>query len=107
MADTFSWNVANMERQLADGTVFTVHYTVTAERTANNGDVYTAGAYGSIGLDTSDKENFIPYDQLTEEIVIGWTKEKLGEETVANMQASLSANLDQQQTPTQAAGVPW
>lgn len=34
MADTvFTWNVAQMERQTADGIVFTVHYTVDAKTT--------------------------------------------------------------------------
>jgi hypothetical protein len=100
MATTFSWKVANLERETADGFVFTVHYTVGAD----NG-TYTAGAYGSLGLERPD--NLIPFDQLTEEIVVGWVKEKFGAEKVAEIEAALQAQIDEKTNPTKAAGVPW
>lgn len=103
MADTvFTWNVAQMERHTADGIVFTVHYTVDAKD-----GTYSAGAYGSVGLEQPEG-NVIPYADLTPEIVIGWVKEKLGgDEKVAEIQAALQAQLDQQRTPTTAQGLPW
>jgi hypothetical protein len=42
----FTWGVAQMERILADGIVFTVHYTINA-----NDGTYSSGAYGSVGLE--------------------------------------------------------
>jgi hypothetical protein len=103
MADTvFTWNVAQMERHTADGIVFTVHYTVDA-----NDGTYSAGAYGSVGLEQPEG-NVIPYADLTPEIVISWVKEKLGgDEKVAEIHAALQAQLDQQRTPTTAQGLPW
>ena len=103
MADTvFTWNVAQMERHTADGIVFTVHYTVDAKD-----GTYASSAYGSVGLEQPEG-NVIPYADLTPEIVIGWVKEKLGgDEKVAEIQAALQAQLDQQRTPTTAQGLPW
>jgi len=50
----------------------------------------------------------IPYADLTEEVVIGWVKEALGgDEKVAEIEAALQEQLDQQHAPTKAAGVPW
>jgi hypothetical protein len=41
-------------------------------------------------------------------VVISWVKEKLGgDEKVAEIQAALQAQLDQQRTPTTAQGLPW
>ena len=100
MATTFSWRIANMERETADGFVFTVHYTVNAED-----GTYSAGAYGSLGLERPD--NLISFDQLTEEIVVGWVKEKFGAEKVAEIEAALQAQLDEKHAPSKAAGVPW
>jgi hypothetical protein len=98
----FTWGVAQMERILADGIVFTVHYTINA-----NDGTYSSGAYGSVGLEAPEG-NVIPYADLTQEIVVGWTKSKLGgDEKVAEIQAALQAQIDQQRTPTTAAGVPW
>jgi len=99
---TFTWAVANLERETADGFVFTAHYTVAA-----NDGTYTSSAYGSIGLERPDDE-MIPYADLTPEIVIGWVKDKLGgDDKVTEIEAALQAQLDEQHAPTKAAGVPW
>ena len=95
---TTTWGVAQMERHTADGIVFTVHYTVGA-----NDGTYSSSAYGSIGLEQPEGD-VIPYADLTPEIVIGWVQDKLN---VEEIEAALQAQLDQQRTPTTAAGVPW
>ena len=94
---TFSWNIVNLERETADGYVFTAHYTIKAKNST-----YIAGAYGSIALERPD--TLIPFAQLTEEIVVGWVKNKLN---VEEIEAALQAQLDKQQSPTKAAGIPW
>jgi hypothetical protein len=99
---TTTWGIAQMERHTADGIVITVHYTVDA-----NDGTYSAGAYGSVGLEAPEG-NVIPYADLTPEIVIGWVQEKLGgEEKVEEIEAALQSQIDEQRTPTTAAGVPW
>jgi hypothetical protein len=101
MVTTFTWAVANLERETADGFVFVAHYTVSA-----NDGTYSSSAYGSIGFERP--ENLIPYADLTEELVIGWVKEALGgDEKVAEIEAALQAQLDEQHSPSKAAGVPW
>ena len=50
MADTFAWGIAQLERKLSDGVVYTAHWTVTATREVTGGDDLTAGSYGSIGF---------------------------------------------------------
>jgi hypothetical protein len=102
MATTTIWNIAELERHTADGIVFTAHYTVDA-----NDGTYSAGAYGSVGLEAPEG-NVIPYADLTPEIVVGWTKSKLGgDEKVAEIEAALQSQIDEQRQPTTAAGVPW
>ena len=44
---------------------------------------------------------------LTEAICIGWVQDSLGTEGVASLESGLTNNLDEQETPTHAAGVPW
>jgi hypothetical protein len=100
MATTVTWKIANLERETEDGFIFTVHYTVNADD-----GTYTSGAYGSLGLERPD--NLIPFSQLTEEVVVGWVKEKFGEEKVAEIEAALQTQLDEQHNPTKASGVPW
>ena len=102
MAATFTWGINTLERETNDGFVFTAHYTVDA---VADDSTYRSGAYGSIGFERPD--NLIPYADLTEEIVIGWVKEGLGDEKVAEVEAALQAQIDEQRNPTKANGVPW
>jgi len=98
MTTITTWNIAQLERHTTDGIVFTAHYTVDA-----NDGTYSAGAYGSIGLEAPE-DDIIPFADLTPEIVIGWVQEKL---KVEEIEAALQAQIDQQRTPTTAQGVPW
>jgi len=98
-ATVITWAIANLERETADGKVITVHYTVNA----SNG-TYSAGAYGSLGF---DGEVTTPFADLTKEVVVGWVKDALGEERVAEVEAALQNQIDEQAAPTKAAGVPW
>ena len=101
MATTFTWKINTLERETNDGFVFTAHYTVDA-----NDGTYSSGAYGSVGFERP--ENLIPYNQLQEDTVIGWVKEALGgDEKVAEIEAALQAQIDEQRSPSKAAGVPW
>jgi hypothetical protein len=101
MTTTFTWAIANLERETADGFVYTAHYTVNA----TDGEAYSAGAYGSIGFERP--EELIPFDDLTQEIVIEWVKEKLGEEQVEKVETALQSQIDEKRAPTKASGTPW
>jgi len=101
MATTFTWAIANLDRETSDGFVFTAHYTVSAAD-----DAYSSSAYGSIGFERP--ENLVPFADLTEEQVIGWVKEALGgDEKVAEIETALQAQIDEQRAPTKASGTPW
>ena len=108
--NTYTWKVANLERNVEDGKVFTVHYTVNAvsdqvDPNSESGGFYSAGAYGSVGL---DGEVSVAFESLTEEVVVGWVKEKLGgDEEVAEIQAALDAQIAEKIAPSKAVGVPW
>ena len=100
MATTFTYKIANLDRETADGYVNTAHYTINA------GDgTYKAGAYGSLGLERPD--TLVPFADLTEDTVVGWVKDKLGADKVTEIETALQAQLDEQTAPTKASGVPW
>ena len=103
----YTWGIAQMERKTADGVVYTVHYTIGA-----NDGTYASSAYGSIGLEQPDPDNIIPFADLTKDLVISWTKNELSkglgnENKVAEIEAALQKQIDEQRTPTTAQGLPW
>ena len=102
MATTFTWGISQLERETADGFVFSAHYTINA----TDGEAYSAGAYGSVSFERP--ESLIPYDDLTPELVIGWVQEAIGgQEKVDEIEDALEAQIDEKRQPTKASGVPW
>ena len=100
MDTIYTWNIANLERETADGFVYTAHYTVDA-----TDGTYSAGAYGSIGFERP--ENLIPYKDLTKDEVIEWVKEAIGSDKVEQIEQALSNQINEQRNPTHASGMPW
>jgi len=93
------WHIANLERETASGKVTTVHYTVDLQD-----GTYSAGAYGSIGV---DGEVAVPFKDLTEATCIQWVKDQLGEEKLLEIGEALRNQVEDQRAPKVAAGVPW
>ncbi len=103
MANVYTWDIANLERETEDGFVYQAHYTVTAK---SEDEVYSSGAYGSVGFQRP--EDLIPFADLTKELVVSWVQEALGgDEKVAEIYAALDAQIEEQRHPSKAAGVPW
>ena len=102
-AATFTWTVNTLQRTVANGIVSNVHFAVNA-----SDGTYSAEGYGDISLDAPERDaEIIAYADLTEATCIGWAKDKLGEENVAEMEAALQVKIDEQRTPVTGTGVPW
>ncbi len=99
----FTWKISQLERETQDGFVFTAHYTVEA---VSGDQVYRAGAYGSIGLERPEGE-MVPFSELSEELCVQWVKDKLGVEQVEAVETALQGQLNEQRSPSKAAGMPW
>ena len=102
MTTTYTWGIANLERETSDGYVFTAHWTLSA----TDGE-HIASSYGSIGFERPEEEELIPFEDLTEELVISWVQEKLGEESITSMESALQSQIEEQKKPTKESGVPW
>mgnify|MGYP003629787479 FL=1 len=98
---TTTWQISQMERTLDDNGVIVCHWRATA----TDGD-FSATNYGTCGF-TPDpsSSDWVAYDSISEELALGWCFDS-GVDKDA-IEESLAANLDLQQHPTQASGVPW
>jgi hypothetical protein len=94
-----TWTIVSLERKPADGFVTTAHWTCSDVDGEFSGSIY-----GSIVF---DGELVTPYEQLTEEVVIGWVKAAMGEETVAAHEAFVADQIAQAKEPAVATGTPW
>ena len=105
MANTYVWKVGQCDRLLETGMINTLHYTVNA---TDEDGTYSAGAYGSVGLEAAEAETMVAYDDVTEAQAITWAQAAIGgADKVAEIHAALDAQLVEKKTPTTGAGVPW
>ena len=104
-----TWTIANLERNVADGGVTVAHWRVTESETVGTGDdavTYTASSYGTCGFTPdADADDFIAYDSLTEEVVMGWVWANGVDQSAT--ETALQDNINAQINPTEASGVPW
>ena len=92
-----NWKIVQLDRKTADGFVTTAHWTVTA-----TGGDFSASSYGSCGF---GGELITPYEDLTEEQVLGWVWAN-GVDKDAT-EESLAVQIELQKNPVTATGVPW
>lgn len=97
---TFTWSIAQLERNTSDNGVVIAHWRCEGV----DGDNST-GAYGTCSF-TPDPtaDDFIAYDALTEADVLGWVNAEVSKE---DTEASLQAQLDEMANPTTDVGMPW
>ena len=110
MSNTYTWTVTNLiGYPVFDGetdVVTTAFYTVVAD----NGAGHTA-SFQSIQPTPLDPERpFIPYNELTNDIVVGWIQQSLGESGVNTIYGNLDSQIENQINPPpspESLPLPW
>ena len=75
--------------------VYNVHWIVTGV----DGD-YSATNIGTQVVPLSEGGTFIPFEDLTNDVVVEWTKEAMGEEQVTQIEASVASEIEGKINPT-------
>jgi hypothetical protein len=104
---TWNWQIRTMYtvQQPDPDYVVNVIFILTGNQ---NGVV--SSIQSNVTFDTHQQTDFIPYDQLTQQIVIGWVQASLGEQEIANLQNSVQGRIDQLVNPPvepQDTALPW
>lgn len=103
---TYDWNCKTVDAYPQDGEyadlVYNVHWIVTgaSDELDSKGDVYTVTNIGTQSLNVSDVTDFIPFEDLTNEQVVAWTKSAMGEEQVVSIEDSIQSQIDALIIPT-------
>jgi len=103
---TYDWNCKTVdcypEQNSEADVVYNVHWIVTgtSDQLDPEGNPYSATNIGTQVLDTSSITNFIPFDQLTNDEVVAWTKGAMGSEQVAEIESNIEKQIQDLITPT-------
>ena len=83
-----------------------VHWKATASDTIDD-KVHSARYYGCTALDTDDLSSFIEWEDVTEEIALGWVKYSLGYEGLKEVESELDMQLSVSKAALTGRGIPW
>jgi hypothetical protein len=105
---TYNWNVTALYTETIAGEQ---NYVVIANYEVVGVDgTYTASLSNIARFSTENVDNFTPYEDLTNEIVIGWIQAELGVDGVSNLEACIQGQIDSQINPPvvpQNTPLPW
>jgi len=93
-----------------DAVLYTDKDTLLADKAVKVGDIKTPAVEAVEAKDPWASVDFVEYDDLTEDVVIGWVKSVLGEDKVKLIEDDIAAQIDAQENPpaaTEGNGVPW
>jgi len=94
---TFNWLVNTLWTETVAGEQ---NYVVNASYNVTGVDgTYTASLSNTAQFSTESVSPFIPYDELTNDIVIGWIQQELGENGVNSIEACIQGQIDSQINP--------
>jgi len=100
-----NWKINTLEyTNDSDKGVVTAHWDCSHTETVEDLS-YSGRRYGSCSFQPEpSSEGYIAFDDLTEEIVLGWVKAEVGEEDV---EASITAQIEAKKNPATLKGLAW
>ena len=99
--NTYKWVTTNLYTETVGSEleyVVTVYCDVIGTDTVNPIYTFTTNLITRLVIDP-DQPDYIPYDELTNEIVIGWVQDQLGKTYVDNIYLSIDGNIESQINP--------
>jgi len=97
------WIIQKLESTQQNGGVIKAYWLVRLEQ-----DGHQATASGSTEFKPNpDAADFVPYESLTEQNVIDWVQQELGQEKLSAISADLDAQIAHKKTQGVVRNLPW
>lgn len=102
MAYKIQWFIQSLSRELASGYVYKVHFIVKASCDT------TGATFQTQGSQILERPNIlVPYEDLSEEMVLQWIYEALGEDQVKIIESEVLNGLSVCITYNTSSDFPW
>lgn len=107
MSNSYAWSVTSMDCypqfEGQSNVVFNIKWKLTA-----SDDINQYSFCGSQDISFNSEADFTPYKNLTENIVLDWVKNTLGEATIASIIKSVDVHLASMSIPRSVSlDLPW
>jgi hypothetical protein len=106
MATTYEWNCKTVDvhpqENEESNVVYNVHWIVKgfSEELDPEGNAYTVTSIGTQAVPLDPESEFIPFEELTNEVVVEWVKAAMSEKTVSELEASINSQINSLINPT-------
>ena len=103
---TYDWNCRTVEaRPLEEGktdVIYNVHWIVkgVSDKIDSEGNPYSATDIGTQIVTWNPEGTFIPFEDLTNEIVTNWTKSAMGQEELDYIEENIESEINSMIKPT-------
>lgn len=104
MKYTWTINAMSVMQTPDPNFVVQVSYTLQGEEQGYTSEIQNTAFF------TQSEGDFVPYDQLTEELVLGWVKAELGDDQIANYEYCIADQIANQINPPatpEQKPLPW
>ena len=102
MSIIYKWLVTGLESEGANNIVKTVHYKVEGANTT-----HFAYIGNSVQIEFDSSKPFSDYQNLTEDQVIGWIKQAIGDQLATSYEHDIAIEIQAKTNPIQKPGLPW
>jgi hypothetical protein len=96
---TYDWNCKTVDvhpqEESETNVVYNVHWIVTGVK-----EDYSVSNIGTQMVPLDPDSEFIPFEDLTNEIVVGWTKQTMGTEQVTQIEDNIASQIAELENPT-------
>ena len=108
MAITYTWKVTSMKVRDGDNLSNVVVQTYW-EKTGTDAQGHTGTFNGATPFDlaTVDPNNFVPFDQLTQETVLGWIQSVVVGHYEEHVNGHIEEQINKTKSPITEATLPW
>ena len=103
---TYDWNCKTVDvhpqEEGETDVVYNVHWIVTgtSDQLDPQGNAYSVTNIGTQVVPLNPETPFIPFNELTNEVVVEWTKDAMGEEQVQSIEDSIASQIAELENPT-------
>jgi len=105
MSITYQWKIENLQT-FSDETQSKIVFMVGWKVTGSNGQQSSA-VYGMQSINYDEQKPFVLYENLTEQYVLDWVKDSMGEK-VGQCEKDIASQIDNQVNPQPVvASLPW
>ena len=106
-----TWTISTLERNSSDDGVVVAHWRasdIEAVGTDDDAVTHSGSSYGTCGFTPdAEAEGYTAYEDITEDMAIGWVKDSMGEEAVTGVEDSIAAQIAELKAPAISVGTPW